>query len=189
MPNQYDPSKPFVASRHLTQEDSAKLRESVTPVTLEGLGMPPEDIAALRGQIAAEGGQEPTFWFTDEASGQDWLVRLVPVGAFYGRFQNGAYACTNDGKEALVEFFDPHGRDGGGNPLGFFVSRYRVSTLMELTDGVMIAAPGEMSQGKQGSIQYDSVQRVQQWLSAMGAADMPDASAEPGVTGSAPDPA
>ena len=87
--------------------------------------------------------------FADPANGRAWLVRLVPMGGRYGR-----HNCLINGdnpnpvfasKEPLVEFYDftnPHfeydfegspeeARSAGALPLGQFVSRYNLSTLLE----------------------------------------------------------
>lgn len=95
--------------------------------------------------------------FHDGHSKQTWAIRVINRGQNYGRDD----ALTNDGREALVEFFDTRYEH---TDLGQFVSRYYVSTLTEAKDG-----PGlNLHDGEPSwRIGAACIGRIQQWLNTL----------------------
>jgi hypothetical protein len=71
-----------------------------------------------------------THIFHNDAHEARFTMRVVGDGDRYGR----GMALTHSGSDPLVEFYDrrwDHDRDPDGVMLGQFVSRYRLSTLLE----------------------------------------------------------
>jgi|AntDeeMinimDraft_5_1070356.scaffolds.fasta_scaffold17839_2 hypothetical protein len=63
------------------------------------------------------------------------LVRVVQQGEGYGRIIKGeGYALTHKASEPLVEFYD-YTASAKFGPLGQFVSRYFIETLLERDEG------------------------------------------------------
>lgn len=67
--------------------------------------------------------------FLDPESQMTWAVRLVQRGDAYGLHDQ----LTHDKDEPLVEFFDTR---YAHTPLGQFVSRYYLGTLLSCEDGI-----------------------------------------------------
>lgn len=70
----------------------------------------------------------------DKTSGVEWNVRIVPPNGGYGLLGQ----VVNTHGEPLVEFFDS--RYTACNELGFFVSRYSISTLLKHKGGLCLEA-------------------------------------------------
>lgn len=68
----------------------------------------------------------------DNTSGIEWNIRIVPLNALYGL----SGQVINTDTEPLVEFFDS--RYVGSDQLGFFVTRYRLSTLLKHEGGLCL---------------------------------------------------
>lgn len=69
----------------------------------------------------------------DNTSGIEWNIRIVPSNAKYGLQDQ----VVNNHGEPLVEFFDS--RYVGYNELGFFVTRYRFSRLLNYKGGLCVS--------------------------------------------------
>lgn len=114
----------------------------------------------------------PVRTFTN-SDGRTFAVRIVPPGARYGR----ANVLTNDGP-VMAEFYDtttaddgdgdfrPGGR-GGFGPLGQFVSRYNVPTLLG-TDRYGTGTGGLCLDGGANArvwrVDGDTMSAVREWL-------------------------
>ena len=85
-----------------------------------------------------------THIFHNDAHEARFTMRVVGDGDRYGR----GMALTHNGPDPLVEFYDrrwDHDRDPDGLMLGQFVSRYRLSTLLEPgRDGATVFETGIM---------------------------------------------
>lgn len=68
----------------------------------------------------------------DATSNVEWNIRVVPPCAKYGLMDQ----VVNTGKESLVEFFDTRYPD---TELGFFVSRYKISTILLHKEGLCVS--------------------------------------------------
>jgi hypothetical protein len=88
-----------------------------------------------------------THRFFNDAHGAWFTMRVVGDGDSYGKDM----ALTHAGADPLVEFYDrrwDHDQDPDGVRLGQFISRYRLSTLMETgPDGTHVFETGIMLDG------------------------------------------
>jgi hypothetical protein len=88
-----------------------------------------------------------THRFFNDAHQAWFTMRVVGDGDAYGRDM----ALTHSGNDPLVEFYDrrwDHDTDPDGERLGQFISRYRLSTLMEPgRDGTTVFDTGIMLDG------------------------------------------
>jgi hypothetical protein len=107
--------------------------------------------------------------------GRTFAVRLLPTGARYGRRN-----CVTNDSIALVEFYDTtyaddttdDDLDGGAfgfGPLGQFVARYHVTTLLRLDEyRALFPGPGLCLDGGNAevwTIDADTMTQVERWLS------------------------
>ena len=83
-----------------------------------------------------------THIFHNDAHDARFTMRVVGDGDRYGR----GMSLTHTGPDPLVEFYDrrwDHDRDPDGLMLGQFISRYRLSTLLEpVRDGATVFETG-----------------------------------------------
>lgn len=90
----------------------------------------------------------------DAATTLTWAIRLVQFGDNYGQRDK----LIHDNVDPMVEFFDtrfPH------TPLGQFVSRYYLSTLLERQDNVGLCLDGGVPSW---SVSAVAMAEVYQWL-------------------------
>ena len=80
-------------------------------------------------------------------------TKIINTGDKYGR----ADCLTNEG-EAMIEFYDPRYQHG---PLGQFVTRYCVSTILDTNVGHGLALQGDVPEW---TVSAADMAEIREWL-------------------------
>lgn len=95
------------------------------------------------------------FITVTNSQGVPFNVRLCRVGDSYGLKQ----CLINEYKEPMIEFYDARYMDGRFEELGQFVSRYLLSTFLQVENGVDLYSGVDA-----WTVNGDNVQDIKDWL-------------------------